>query len=63
MKTLKLLMLCPFCGGMPELKQTGKKKMRIRCVKCHIGLEQKVLRFDLEWLESSLIETWNRRTK
>ena len=52
---------CPFCGSNAEIKQTGKNKMKIRCVNCHIGLEQKVIRFDIEWLQQSLISKWNNR--
>lgn len=52
---------CPFCGHEAEVEQTGLKKMRIRCKECHIGLEQKVLRFSLEWLKERLIKSWNKR--
>lgn len=52
---------CPFCSGKAEIKQTGKLKMRIRCQKCHMGLEQKVLRFSLEWLRETLVSAWNSR--
>lgn len=55
------LLPCPFCGGKAEIKQTGKVKMRIRCEKCFIGIEQKVLRFTLEWLRKTLIKSWNKR--
>lgn len=52
---------CPFCGGEPELKQTGKNKMQIRCTKCHMGLQQKVLRLSMDWLQETLRESWNKR--
>lgn len=51
---------CPFCGNKAELKQTGKNRLKIRCVKCHMGIEQKVLNFTLEWLDK-LVESWNSR--
>lgn len=52
---------CPFCGGEPEIRQTGRLKMRIRCKSCLMGIENRVLKFSLEWLEGKLIEAWNRR--
>lgn len=52
---------CPFCGGQPEIRQTGKKSLWIKCRQCHFGLKQSVLKFSLEWLEESLIEAWNKR--
>ncbi len=52
---------CPFCGGKAELTQTGHNKAKIRCVSCLVGIEQKVLRYSLDWLKSKLIEDWNKR--
>lgn len=57
------LLPCPFCGGEPEIKQTGRLKMKIRCKSCLIGIEQKTLRFGIHWLEEKLIEGWNKRIK
>lgn len=54
---------CPFCGGEPEIKQTGKNKMTVKCKSCLIGVEQSVLRFSLEWLHAKLIENWNKRVE
>jgi hypothetical protein len=51
----------PFCGGEPEIKQTGRNQLRIRCKSCLVGIEQKVLRFSLEWLEVKLADIWNTR--
>lgn len=58
---MKDLLPCPFCGAQAELKQTGKLKIRVRCTKCLIGIQQKVLRFSIEWLEDKMIEAWNTR--
>lgn len=58
---MKDLLPCPFCGSKAELKQTSKLKIRIRCTKCLIGIEQKVLRLSIEWLEDKMIEMWNTR--
>lgn len=52
---------CPFCGGSAEFKQTGSHKLMVRCKSCHIGIQQKVLRYSLEWLRDTLTENWNRR--
>lgn len=56
-----VLLPCPFCGGEAEIKQTGKNKMRIGCTSCLMGLEQKVLRKTIEWLQMTLIKSWNNR--
>lgn len=58
---MKELLPCPFCGSKAELKQTGKLKIRVRCVNCLIGIENKVIRFSIEWLEEKMIESWNAR--
>jgi hypothetical protein len=58
---MALIKPCPFCGCEAEIKQTGKMKLRIRCKRCLIGLEQKTLKFSLQWLEESMIEDWNTR--
>lgn len=55
------LLPCPFCGGNPEIKQTGKNKLKIRCKSCQIGVQQAVRVYSLEWLEERMIENWNRR--
>lgn len=52
---------CPFCGGEPEIKQTGINQMTVKCRGCLIGIEQGVLRFSFEWLREKLIEKWNKR--
>jgi hypothetical protein len=52
---------CPFCGAKPEITQVNRQTMRIRCKNCLMGLQQKVLRYDLTWLEDKLIESWNMR--
>jgi hypothetical protein len=55
------LLPCPFCGGEAEIKQTGKMKLTLKCKSCVIGITQKTLKFDLEWLEGKMIEGWNKR--
>lgn len=62
-KNVLEILPCPFCGNEAEIEQTGPKKMRIRCKACLIGIEQKVLRYTLEWLKGKLIESWNKRIK
>lgn len=57
----KELLPCPFCGGDAEIKKYAKNGMHVRCTKCFVGLRQKVLRFSLEWLYGSLMESWNKR--
>lgn len=52
---------CPFCGGEAEITQTGRLKLYLRCKSCRIGLQQKVLRKSLEWLENEMIKDWNKR--
>lgn len=52
---------CPFCGSEAEITQTGKRQLRVRCNGCYMGVEQKVLRYSLEWLREKLTENWNRR--
>lgn len=52
---------CPFCGSEPEIRQTGRNKIKIRCRSCLMGLEQKTLHFSLDWLRDKLIESWNQR--
>lgn len=58
----KVLKPCPFCGGEPEIKQTGRAKLKIKCKSCVIGYEQRTIKFGIEWLEERMIETWNKRT-
>jgi len=55
------LLPCPFCGGEPQLKQTGKDKLTLKCLRCLVRFEQRVLRFSLEWLEDKMVENWNKR--
>lgn len=52
---------CPFCGRKPEIIQTGKKEIWIRCTSCLFGAKQKVFRFGLDWLRDTLIKQWNKR--
>ena len=52
---------CPLCGGKPQMKWKGKNGRILRCIKCHFGITQKVIRFTTDWLENKLIEDWNRR--
>ena len=52
---------CPFCGSSAEVWQSGKNKARVRCRTCHIGIEGKVLKLSVEWLEQKLADKWNRR--
>jgi hypothetical protein len=52
---------CPFCGGEAEINKTGKNELTIRCKGCFINIEQKVLRFSLEWLKETMIKNWNKR--
>jgi transcription elongation factor Elf1 len=55
------LLNCPFCGGEAGIKQTGKKQMEVKCKSCRMGMVNRVLKFDLEWLRTKLIEAWNKR--
>lgn len=59
--TTLVMLPCPFCGGDPEIKQTGRNKLKLRCRSCVMGIEQKTLRYDLIWLETKMIEGWNSR--
>ena len=52
---------CPFCGGKAEIKQTGRLKLKLKCTSCLIGIEQKTLRYTLDWLKEKMIEGWNKR--
>lgn len=52
---------CPFCGGEPDIKQTGRNKLKLKCKRCLIGIEQKTLRFGLDWLKEQMISDWNNR--
>ena len=54
---------CPFCGGEPEIEQTGKNQLKLKCKSCLIGITQKTLRFSLDWLKEKMIESWNERTQ
>lgn len=56
-----VMLPCPFCGGEPEIKQTGRNKLKLKCKRCVIGIEQKTLRYGLDWLEKRMIEDWNKR--
>ena len=53
---------CPFCG-CPDIRieQTWKNGFTIECSKCHIKVEQKTIRYGLEWLKERMIVTWNTR--
>lgn len=53
---------CPFCGGSPEIEQTGKMELTLRCKSCVIGIKQKTLRYGLDWLRAAITEGWNKRT-
>lgn len=54
---------CAFCGSEAKLERFSKNGMMISCSKCPAQMKQKVLRFDLSWLEKSLRDSWNRRKK
>lgn len=54
---------CPFCGADAEMKPYTSKGIEIRCMKCHIGRRQKVLRLSIEWLEVKMVEDWNKRVQ
>jgi len=56
-----VMLPCPFCGGEPEIKQTGRNKLKLKCKRCIIGIEQKTIRYGLDWLEKRMIEDWNKR--
>ncbi len=53
--------LCPFCGSEAILNQHARNGMEIKCSKCLIGLKQRTISYGLEWLETKLIERWNKR--
>lgn len=58
------LLPCPFCGsGDVELKQYRRDGLRIRCTKCLVQKQQRVLYQSLEWLESVMREAWNTRVQ
>lgn len=52
---------CPFCGGAAEIIPCKRNGLKIRCTKCLISKTQRVLRYTLEWLESKMVEDWNKR--
>lgn len=56
------LMNCPFCGGRSIIEQTGNKQLTIKCTECTVQRTQKVLRYSLDWLRTTMISQWNTRT-
>lgn len=59
---MKELKPCPCCGNKEiEIEQNQRNGYKILCIVCGIKLEQKVLRFSLDWLKEKMIETWNKR--
>ena len=63
-----MLLLCPFCGGEPELLHIGNdyrknKKIKIKCSGCRVEITNAALSHDFIWLETISAEHWNRRKK
>lgn len=52
---------CPFCGTEVFLDRWTKNGLEIKCSKCFAMMRQKVLRFDLKWLDAQLTDAWNQR--
>jgi formate dehydrogenase maturation protein FdhE len=64
-KELELLN-CPFCGGEPEVSHIGNdhtktRKIKIKCKKCRCEKVDAAMRFNFEWLEKIVVESWNKR--
>ena len=60
------LLLCPFCGGEPEMLHKGnkfsaKRSVTIKCKKCRVQRTDAAMRFGMEWLEGVAIDHWNKR--
>ena len=52
---------CPFCGGPVSMRPYKNNGFVIQCRSCAVKREQRVLRQSVEWLETRMIEDWNRR--
>ena len=60
------LLLCPFCGGEPEILRKGndhrpKRSITIRCKGCRVERTDAAIRHGMEWLEGVAIDHWNKR--
>lgn len=58
---LKEIKKCPFCGGKPYFKRYKRDGLTLKCGGCGIGMQQRTIHFDLNWLEDKLIEIYNKR--
>ena len=53
---------CPFCDCIKiHFGQYRKDGLEILCKGCSISRKQRVLKFDLAWLEKKMVEHWNTR--
>lgn len=59
---------CPFCGGEAEYTKVGNthigyKEATVRCTSCYVKRTQRFIRkkFDFDWIDKTMIESWNRR--
>lgn len=55
------LLPCPFCGAEAEMTQIGKDKVKIKCTGCFVEKQSKVLRYTIDWLQSTMAMWWNKR--
>ena len=63
---LVVLGVCPFCGNEPTITQIGnnhtkKRTIEIKCQECKVQMSQSAVRNDVEWLQFSISEKWNKR--
>ena len=62
-----VMLLCPCCGGDPELKFVGNpytksRKVTIKCKKCRLQRTDGAIRNDAEWCANVAIQQWNKRS-
>ena len=61
-----VMLLCPCCGGEPELKFKGNdftksRSVTIKCKKCRLQRTDGAIRNDAVWCAKTAIEQWNER--
>lgn len=57
------LLPCPFCSGEGEIYPKGKNGVVIRCKRCFITKEQRVIRNTVPWLMEEMAKEWNQRAE